>query len=83
MWLSEGGILQYVVPGMNSGGDMWDPEIVTTEDVELLRNGFLEERHLPEGLSWEDLVLMVKKEVPELWQLLVLEHQQEGALPVG
>ena len=62
---------------------MRDHEVVTPEDVELLRDGFLEERHLPNGLSWEDVVIMVKKEIPELWQLLVLDHQQESVLPVG
>ncbi len=46
---------------------MRDHEVVTPEDVELLRDGFLEERHLPEGLSWEDVVIMVKKEIAELW----------------
>ena len=50
-----------------------DPQVVTRADVEAFRDGLLEERHLPEGLTWEDLVRMVKTELPEIWQLRVLE----------
>ena len=50
-----------------------DPQVVTQADVEAFRDGFLEEHHLPGGVTWEDLVSMVKRELPEIWQLRVLE----------
>ena len=68
---------------------MWEdrqvhnPEVATQADVELLRDGCLEERHLPQGLTWEELVKMVKSELPEIWQLMVLEHQQRHVVSVG
>ena len=50
-----------------------DPQVVTRADVEAFRDGLLEGCHLPEGLTWEDLVRKVKRELPEIWQMKVLE----------
>lgn len=63
--------------------DIDDPEVVTPAEVELFRDECLEERHLPQGFTWEDLVKMVKRELPEVWQLMVLEHQSRSAMSGG
>jgi len=39
--------------------------------------------HLPQGLTWEELVKKVKRELPEIWQLMVLEHQQRAPVPAA
>jgi len=68
---------------MRDSSDIYDPEVATQADVELLRDGCLDERHLPQGLTWEELVKKVKRELPEIWQLMVLEHQQRAPVPAA
>ena len=72
-----------MVYGMRDSSDIYDPEVATQADVELLRDGCLDERHLPQDLTWEELVKMVKRELPEMWRLMVLEHQQRDVVSVG
>ena len=72
-----------MVYGMRDSSDIYDPEVATQADVELLRDGCLDERHLPQGLTWEELVKMVKRELPAMWRLMVLEHQQRTLVSAG
>jgi len=69
-----------MVYGTRKTSRIYDPEVATPADVELFRDECLEERHLPQGLTWEELVKKVKRELPEVWRMMVLEHQHRSAV---
>lgn len=48
----------------------------TDREIDILRDGVLEERHLPKGMTWGDLVARVKAELPEIWEFAVAEHRR-------
>ena len=57
---------------------IYDPPIVTKADIEIFREGFLHDNHLPAGYTWEDVVRKVKMCLPEIWQLRIQEDLLEG-----